>query len=893
MKPIRTFTVIPSLPVPLERLRDLAYNLRWAWNHDTIELFRRLDRDLWETTGHNPVLMLGVIDQTQLEAAANDEGFLAHLKRVSGDLEVYMTGESTWFRRTHGSTKGEGREGKIKDPLIAYFSAEFGLTECLSIFAGGLGVLAGDHLKSASDLGIPLVGVGLLYQQGYFRQYLNEAGWQQEAYEDNDFHNLPLILERQTDGTPIVIGVSYSGRQVFAQVWRAQVGRVALYLLDTNIPVNRPEDQNITDQLYGGDLEMRIKQEIMLGIGGYRALEALGLEPTVYHMNEGHSAFLALERIHRLMETQGLSFTEAREVASVGLVFTTHTPVPAGHDYFSPGLMDRYFTDYARSLGLSRREFLALGRQDPGNDSEPFCMTILALRLARNSNGVSRLHGQVSRHMWQGLWPGVPEEEIPIGHVTNGVHFRSWISQEMNQLYDRYLGPRWQEEPADQTIWRRVERISAEELWNTHERRRERLVAFVRRRLRSQLERRGAPLAEIEAADEVLDPKALTIGFARRFATYKRATLLLRDPDRLMRILNNPDRPVQIIYAGEAHPRDNAGKALIQQIVGLAHQDPFRRRLVFLEDYDMDITRYLVQGVDIWLNTPRRPLEASGTSGMKAVANGVLNLSTRDGWWDEAWEMQFEDRRSRIEGQGVRSSIFNSLSSNIGWAIGRGEVYENQDYQDQVEAEALYDLLEQDVVPTFYDRGTNGLPRHWIAWMKTSITTLCHFFNTHRMVKEYTERFYLPAATHYQQLIADGMARAKALAAWKVRIQENWAQVYIEAVETKLLTELQVGGEVHARTWVHLGTLTPDDVVVELYLGRVNADGKIIEPEATPMQSVGQEGIGKYLFEASAVPCHKSGLHGYTVRVLPHHPDLSLRFLPGLIVWAGPDTKVR
>ncbi|MGB9005791.1 MAG: alpha-glucan family phosphorylase, partial [Candidatus Aminicenantales bacterium] len=618
MKPIQTFIAVPTLPSPLERLRDLALNLRWAWHHDTIELFRRLDSVLWETTGHNPILMLGTIDQAKLEAAACDEGFLSHLERVAQDLDAYMAAESTWFRRAHGVSQA---------PVVAYFSAEFGITECLSIFAGGLGMLAGDHLKSASDLGVPIVGVGLLYQQGYFRQYLNEAGWQQEVYENNDFHNLPMTLKRRPDGSPLTVEVSLPGRQVIVQVWWAQLGRVPLYLLDTNVPANRPEDRDITDQLYGGDIEMRIKQEILLGIGGYLVLEALGLEPTVYHMNEGHSAFLALERTRRLMETRGLSFAEAREAASAGLVFTTHTAVGAGHDYFPPQLMDRYFADSMRALGLSRRDFLALGRQNPDDDNEPFCMTILALHLAAHSNGVSRLHGRVSRKMWKGLWPGLPEDEIPIGHVTNGVQFQSWISREMKELYDRYLGPRWREEVADQTVWQGADRIAAEELWRTHERRRERLVAFCRRRLRTQLERRGASQTAVAAADEVLDPEALTIGFARRFVTYKRATLLLRDAERLARILNKPGRPVQIIYAGKAHPRDDPGKGLIRQIVELSRHEEFRRRLVFLEDYDMAVARYLVQGVDVWLNTPLRLQEASGTSGMKATANGVLNLS--------------------------------------------------------------------------------------------------------------------------------------------------------------------------------------------------------------------------------------------------------------------------
>ena len=865
MKPIRTFTVTPSLPASLEGMRTLAFNLRWAWNHDAIELFRRLDSELWETTGHNPVLMLGTIDQAKLEAATADEGFLAHLKRVSQDFDAYSTGQSTWFRRAHGATP---------QPLVAYFSAEFGVTECLSIFAGGLGLLAGDHLKSASDLGVPLVGVGLLYQQGYFRQRLNESGWQQENYGDNDFTNLPLTLERQSDGTPLTVEVIYPGRLVRAQIWQARVGRIMLCLLDTNIPSNHPQDRDITDQLYGGDLEMRLKQEIMLGIGGYRALQVLNFQPQVYHMNEGHAAFLALERTRSLMEISGLTFDEAREAATAGLIFTTHTPVPAGHDHFSPDLMDRYFADYARSLGLSRHDFLALGRQNSHDESETFSMTVLALRLAAYSNGVSQLHGQVSRQMWQGFWSDVPENEIPIGYVTNGVHFRTWISHEMDQLYDRYLGPRWAEEPADQTVWEKAEHIPAEELWRTHERRRERLIAFARRRLRTQLERRGAPQFEIEAADEVLDPEALTIGFARRFATYKRATLLLRDPERLVRILNNPERPVQIIFAGKAHPRDNEGKELIKQIVNLARQEPFQRRLIFLEDYDITMARYLVQGADVWLNTPRRPLEASGTSGIKAMANGALNLSVLDGWWDEAW------------------SRSNPNSAPIGWAIGGRDTYADPAYQDQVEAEAVYALLEQDVVPTFYERGVDRLPRRWIARMKTSIATLSPFFNTHRMVQEYTERFYLPAAANYQRLIADGMIRAKALAAWKTHIQKEWPHVHIAASDAGSLHEVQVGHEIRVQARVHLGALTPDDVQVELYIGRLNADGEIIEAQATPLKLVEADGDG-YLFEVAAVPCRLSGQHGFTIRVLPHRADLTASLQPRLIVWAGVDTPSR
>jgi starch phosphorylase len=864
MRPIREFTVVPSLPPPLECLRRLAYNLRWAWDHDTIELFRRLDSELWESTGHNPVLMLGTIDQAQLEAAAKDESFLAHLDRTASELDAYLNAESTWYRRLESNTDGL---------LVAYFSAEFGLTECLSVFAGGLGVLAGDHLKSASDLGVPLVGVGLLYQQGYFRQYLNAAGWQQESYDDNDFQNLPLSLERRNGATPLTIGVSFDGHEIRAQVWRVRVGRLSLFLLDTNLAENRPEDRDITDQLYGGGSEMRLQQEILLGIGGYRALEALGLRPTVCHMNEGHSALLALEWVRNLMQERGLSFDEAREVASAGLVFTGHTPVAAGHDYFSPGLLDRYLTSYFHGLGLSRAEFLALGRQNAESDAEDFCMTVLALRMAAASNGVSKLHGEVSRTMWKSLWPAVPDAEIPIGSVTNGVHLRSWISYEMNQLYDRYLGPKWREEHADAKLWERAQGIPAEELWRTHERRRERLVAFARRRLRQQLLRRGAPQAEVVAADEVLDPDALTIGFARRFATYKRATLLLRDADRLARILNDARKPVQVLFAGKAHPRDEAGKALIQHILKLTQRQDLRRRVVFLEDYDMAIARYLVQGCDVWLNTPLRPLEASGTSGMKALANGGLNLSTLDGWFDEAW------RSAAAE------------PSFAGWAIGRGEKYDDSDYRDQIESAALYDLLEDDVVPTFYERSADGLPRRWIANVKSSIARLCPRFNMHRVVKEYASGFYLPAHERHQQLTADQSARAKALAAWRSRVRAGWGEIRVTDVDAVATTEIKAGSTIDFRARVRLGPLTCDEVAVELYLGRIDAGAEFANAAAAPMRYVGRNADGSCTFEASGVLCRHSGRYGYTVRVRPFHSGEPRRLLPGLIRWADSETR--
>lgn len=859
MKPIHTFNVRPSMPEGLQRLLPIAHNLRWSWDHAEADLFRRLDGNLWETCNRNPVLVLGSIDQSILEAAAKDDSFLAHLKGVAEKQDFYISGEGSWYRREHG---------KEDEMLVAYFSAEFGITECLSIFAGGLGVLAGDHLKASSDLDLPLVGVGLLYQQGYFRQYLNAAGWQQEAFEDNDFHTWPVELLAD-----VRVQVELGDRNLEAQVWRAKVGRIQLFLLDSDLPSNRAEDRKITGQLYGGDLDMRIRQEILLGIGGYRALKALGIKPTVYHMNEGHSVFLGLEHIGQLMETEHLTFAQARVLASASLIFTTHTPVPAGHDYYPPLLMDRYFPSFTGRLKISRSEFLGLGRQDPGNEEEDFCMTVLALRISSFSNGVSKLHGEVSRRMWNRVWKDLPESEVPIGHVTNGVHFRSWVSSEMNQLYDRYLGPKWREEPADRKLWQRTESIPAGELWRTHERRRERLVGYARQRLRAQLIARGATKSTIEDADEVLSPDALTIGFGRRFASYKRATLLLRDPERLSRILNDAKRPVQIIYSGKAHPKDDAGKQLIQTIINLASRTDFRRKLVFLENYNMATARYMVQGCDVWLNTPLRPQEASGTSGMKALANGAINVSTLDGWWDEAWQMG------------------NSAESDVGWAIGNGETYEDRQQQDQVEAEALYDLLEREIVPAFYDRRSDGLPRKWITIMKTSIAKLCPEFNMHRMAMQYADEYYLVAHRRYRKLSAEGMAKAKDLAAWLNRVEREWPAIHVESAG-EAASEIRLGDDVFVSAKVMLSGLSSEDVAVEVVTGLVGARGEISNPVVVPMLPAGQDGSGAYLYNTVVQTSARSGLHGYAIRVLPRHVDAVSSYLPGLIAWAPASSPV-
>ncbi|HVP15556.1 MAG TPA: alpha-glucan family phosphorylase [Terriglobales bacterium] len=852
MKPVQTFHVRPMLPERLRALEDLAYNLRWSWEHDTIALFRRLEPDLWESTQHNPVLMLGSISQERLQEMAQDEAFLAHLDRAAQDLQDYVARAGAWHRKTFGATER---------PDVAYFSMEFGITECLPIYSGGLGILAGDHLKSASELAVPLVGVGLLYQKGYFRQVLNPDGWQQERYPINDFSNMPVKPCRDAEGNPLRIALELDGQTALIRPWQAQVGRVTLILLDTNLPENPASVRDITDELYGGDGEIRILQEIVLGIGGIRALYALGLRARVYHMNEGHCAFLGLERIRVLMREQSLKFAEAREIVAASGVFTTHTPVPAGIDVFHPEQMERYFGPFRAELGLSREEFLDLGRVHPGRPGEPFSMAVLAIRTSGFANGVSRLHGRVSRAMWREVWPGVPMDEVPLTAVTNGVHPQTWISSEMRDLYDRYLGPRWTEEPGDTRVWTRSEQIPGEELWRTHERRRERLVGFARRRMVESLRRRGAGKAETAQAEELLDPEALTIGFARRFATYKRATLLLRDPQRLARILNGAGRPVQIIFAGKAHPRDDAGKMFVRQVVQLAREPEFRRHMVFLEDYDTIVGRYLVQGTDVWLNTPRRPLEASGTSGMKAAFNGALNLSIMDGWWDEAG------------------------SPRTGWCIGKGEEYEDLDDQDRLESAALYELLERDVVPLFYDRGTDGQPRGWIALMKSAISDLCPVFNTNRMVHEYTLAAYRPAMERRERLEADCARRARALAGWRGRVQRAWSDVHIVRVETALPPETRVGESVEVRAWIRTGGLTADDLVVQVYLGRTDENGEIASGSATPMTPEGEAGSDGLLLRAR-IPCLRSGTHGITVRVMPHHPDLGHPHETGLILWA-------
>jgi starch phosphorylase len=863
MPSVRSFTVLPALPESLKELDVLANNLVWSWNPQISELFRRIDPSLWVACGRNPVRLLGSIPQERLEALSTDQSFLNELKHATEALQEYLDAP-TWFEKTCPDNR---------DAVVAYFSAEFGLHECLPIYAGGLGILAGDHLKSASDLGIPIVGIGLMYQKGYFRQYLNVDGWQQESYVENDLPNMPAHLACKSSGRPLVISVEYPGRCVQAQIWSITVGRLKLYLLDTNVESNSPADRMITSSLYGGDRELRIRQEILLGIGGLKALAAMGITPTVCHMNEGHAAFMALERIRQLRSTTNMTFEEAVEATKSGNVFTTHTLVKAGLDDFSVELMDKYFGGYFPHLGVNRRQFLSLGRILPDDENEPFKMAVLAIKLSSYINGVSKLHGQTSREVWGSLWPGLPTKEVPITSITNGIHLKTWLSDEMAGLFERYLGPGWSKTTFDTSAWDQVDQIPDEELWSARKHCKDQLIVFARKRLIAQMQRRGTCLGELRQAEEALDSEALTIGFARRFVAYKRADLLLREADRLVRLVSDPERPVQILFAGKAHPRDDSGKEIIRRLVHFASQDSVRRRIIFLEDYDIDVARFLVRGVDVWLNNPRRPMEASGTSGMKAAANGVLNVSTLDGWWCEG------------------------CTPENGWVIGAGEDYDDPEYQDNIESRALYSVLENEIVPLFFARSADNLPRGWIAKMRASIRSIASCFNTHRMLAEYTRRFYNPSAARYRYLTADTMARAKALARWKGEIRQVWPEFAVRQVTMGVgngengeeincrQPQLRVGSELTVRALIKLGRMQPQDVCVELYHGPTDSWGHIHDGLTTVMVHEKRAGEDGEHWFSGCMACQATGQHGVAVRVLPRHQDQVNAYEHGLILW--------
>ncbi len=826
-------------------MTELAYNILWSWEPVIRALFRRLDPALWQECGYNPVLMLGRVSQAALQRAAADPRYLA----------LYRTACETYDSRVRKSPPPA--DGK----LIAYFSAEYGLTECLPVYSGGLGILSGDHLKSSSDQDYPLIGLGLLYQQGYFRQYLNPDGWQQERYPMNDFYTLPLIPVKDAAAQDLKVTVQMPAGQVVIQVWKLDVGRITLYLLDTNIPENvLPQDRDITDSLYGGDIDTRIRQEIVLGIGGMRALRAMGLEPTVYHMNEGHSAFLALEQIRLYMRDKGLTFEEALEAARSSNIFTTHTPVPAGIDLFDPGLMYHYFSGYCAETGIDFHQLMGLGRRNPNDRDERFSMAVLALNTSSYRNAVSRLHRQVSQEMFHDLWPQLPVWEVPITSITNGVHLPSWLNDDLASLYDQYLQPDWRERFNDTGIWEQVRDIPDEELLDVHRRRKRRLVNFVRSRQQQSAIRRQASAPEVRRASEVLDPNAFTIGFARRFATYKRATLLFRDVDRLKKILLNKDMPVQIVVAGKAHPKDQPGKSFIREIVQLSRDPELWKHVVFLEDYDMKVAREMIQGVDLWLNTPRRGEEACGTSGMKAGLNGILNLSILDGWFDEAYE---------------RSG---------GWAIGDREPY--SDDQDALHASSIYYMLESEIVPMYYER-REQTPREWIRRVKQSLSYISPQFDCRRMVREYMTELYEPAHLQHLHAREDDYRLVREKARWNWRVRELWDRVrFVDTGAPPTPPGSVISGKpVPVRAAIDLAGLSPGDVRVEVVIGRVDSNGHLEETEVMVLPPVEQNG-SVAVFSKDVIP-ERTGRVGYALRVSPNHFDDPLtRPCTSLLKWS-------
>ncbi|MDR2964995.1 MAG: alpha-glucan family phosphorylase [Treponema sp.] len=844
---ISTYTVKPKLPPVLEPLEEIANNLWLSWNYDAVQLFIRLDYDSWLLSKQSPVRTLGMVSQERLAKTAVDDSYLAALKEVNDRFQDYKKGE-TWYRGDHKE-------------VVAYFSMEYGMDASLPIYSGGLGILSGDHMKTSSDLGLPLVGIGLLYRQGYFKQMLNADGFQQEGYPENDWYNMPVELKNGKDGQPLKISVDLAGSQAVAQIWEVKVGRSSLYLLDTNIEENTQDIRNVTAALYGGDKETRMQQEILLGIGGIRALRALGINPAATHMNEGHSAFLGLERVREVMEEKGFTFNEALEAVWPTNIFTTHTPVPAGHERFEITMMDKYFRSWPQVLGISWKDFLALGRIHAGDERETFCMTVLALKMAAYANGVARLHGVVSRDMWKDLWPGLPLSEVPIAHVTNGVHPRTWISSGMLDLLDRYFGPHFEDKPTDLEVWERMDRISDEELWRTHERRRERLVAFVRERMYEQYKRTGVAGNRMRQAEDALSPYALTLCFARRFATYKRGNLLLRDPERLLRLVRDNDRPVQLIFAGKAHPHDIPGKELIREIIHFADKYDVSSRIVFVENYDMNVGKYLTSGGDVWLNTPRRPMEASGTSGMKAAMNGVLNCSILDGWWDEAYNPE------------------------VGWAIGHGEEYLDEKLQDDVESKALYDLLEREIVPLFYQRGRDGLPREWIKRMKECMKQIGQSMSFHRTLMDYSNMFYFPALENYRRIVKDNYAVSKSLASYFAKLQQSWGSLKIAKIESNAKPVMQRGDTLTVTAFIDLGTVKPEEVLVELYYGNITSSlHEITDANKTEMKWIKSEG-SLNLYQI-CVECNDTGMQGHTVRILPKHEALVHPYRSGFIKWA-------
>lgn len=849
MNHILTYQVYPTIPEPLAFLETLARNLWWCWKPDAIELFRRIDPRLWEDAGQNPIVLLSNVPQNRLEELSKDDSFLDHQQQVRERFQKRVAYTLHWSKTPYGSREA-----------IAYFSMEFGLHESLRLFAGGLGVLAGDHLKAASNMALPLVGVGLMYRHGYFRQFLDADGWQQEKYPETELYNLPVERARDQQGKEINVSIMGPEGLIHAVVWRITVGRIPLFLLDTNLPENPAKAREITSRLYTAEPGIRLAQEMLLGIGGMRALDAMGIFPAVCHMNEGHSAFLTIERLSLIMSKYGLDLKSALELIPRITVFTTHTPVAAGHDVFPVDLVRPILKPFEPALGIPVDDILSWGITGNGISENMFSMFILGLRMAQFINGVSALHGKVARKMWSHLWPELPEDDVPISHVTNGIHVSTWISPEISKLFERHLGPEWYMSSRKPENISRIDGIYDEELWRAHEMSRTQLIRYCRKRMIRQYIQRNAPSSAVKDVESVLDQDVLTIAFARRFAAYKRASLLIRDPGRLAAMINSEARPVQFIFAGKAHPKDQLGKELIKQIIQFVRDPRFRNRFIFIEDYDFTLARYLVQGADVWLNTPRRPNEACGTSGMKAAANGVLNVSILDGWWCEGYD---ESR---------------------GWKIGDGEEFDDMDYQDTVESQALYNVLENQVIPCFYEQKTGEMPARWVKMMKASMKMAMQDYCSLRMVGEYEERFYRPIAERLNHLVKNDARELKDLTSQHERLRKFWKDIRISPPVQEHRGPFRVGESFPVNVEIHLGGLSPDELDVELYSGVMRSVDSLNDIRITPMAVSEIRGNGDYQYRCT-VPCRRSGRYGYTIRITPKKDDF-LKFRPGLTSWS-------
>lgn len=846
MEHFETFQVFPAIPEPLSFLETLSRNMWWCWQKDAIELFRRINPRLWKASGRNPLAFLTLIPNERLEELAKDNGFLAHQQRVKTRFEKRVTLDRS-------------QEILGKEHITGYFSMEFGIHESLPLFAGGLGMLAGDHLKAASNLAIPLIGVGLLYRKAYFKQILDNEGWQQEKYPETNLFHLPVEKVTDSNGQDITVSIPGPTGNIHAMLWKLDVGRIPLYLLDTNTSANSAENREITSRLYAGEYSVRLAQEVVLGIGGMRAFQAIGIFPSVCHLNEGHAAFAAIERIAQIIKKYGVDLETAFEIVPRSTVFTTHTPVAAGHDEFPVEPVKAYLKHYEPIFNIGVDEIVSWGQPPGSGPHAPLSMVILALRLSQFCNGVSQLHGHVARRMWSHIWPQRPAEEIPITHVTNGVHLPSYISLELSQLFEQYIGPEWYLQKRTSENAKHIDEIYDEELWRAHEMCRLRLVRNCREMMLEQYSKRNETRAVMEDIASVLDPDALTIAFARRFASYKRANILFNDPARLESILMNEKFPVQFIFSGKAHPRDHEGKAIIKRIIDFARNSDLRHRIIFLENYDPHIARHLVQGADIWLNTPRRPLEACGTSGMKAAINGVLNVSTLDGWWCEGY------------------------SDTLGWKIGNGEEYSDHAYQDALESQALYNILENDVIPCFYNRKNGGVSARWLSMMKESMKMAFKYFNSHRMIGEYKSQFYVHASKNFHDFLENNAQKAQQRIVQRNRLKNLWSHIKISPPVRHADGPFRVGQKIPITVAVNLGELQPEEVEVELFYGEQKSVDTLTGGIKQTMTVQEGQSDGQYIY-TSAIRCDKAGQYGLTARVLPSGDDW-IKNTPEFLTW--------